>query len=317
MDQLQEMTTPVMDQPLLSLSPEKTRRLINLTEKSHESHMELNDILEWSKGIDRSIMPKRADHSWIYGTQYWDALTEEQRTELLWMEVASTASNFIWLEEGLTPLFIGLLHRNLKKVPDPIYEYMMVFCKEEVVHTQMFRRFLKLAKLPVYERPEVSNFISKLVEMHPVSGVLCTYLTEGLAEEAAMRQDAPGIEPLTKKMFFEHHREELRHLAFGKWICESFFEQVGAKTRGQMGFLVRCYMSTIVPLFTYNTEIARYLSFDIGIDPYDVDALDAIRRSPNNQRLNAERWGPMLAWIKQLGLASPEYQWLDPLEAIA
>jgi hypothetical protein len=303
-----------MDQPLLSLDHEKTRKLTNLIEKSHESHMDLNDVLDWARGADRSIMPKRADHSWIYGTPYWDALTEEQRVELLWLEVAMTASMFIWLEEGLSPLFIGLLHRNRKQMPAPIYEYMMVFCKEELVHTQMFRRFLKLAKLPVYERPEVMGFIDKLVEMHPVAGVLCTYLAEGIAEETAMRQDGPGIDPLAHQLFFEHHREELRHLAFGRWICESFFAEVGAQTKGQIGFLVRAFMSTNVPLFTYNPEISRYLSFDIGIDPNDAETIDRIRRSPNNERLNNERYGPTLEWIKQLGLAPANYQWLDPVQ---
>jgi len=314
MDQTQEMPTAPTEGPLLFLSDEKTRQLNNLIIKSHESHMELNDILPWANGIDRSIAPKRADHSWIYGTPYWDALTEEQRVELLWLETAMTASSFIWLEEGLAPLFINLLHKNRKQMPEPIYDYMMVFCKEEIVHTQMFRRFLKLANLPVYERPELMEFIDTLVEMHPVCGVLCTYLTEGIAEETAMRQDGPGIEPFTKKLFFEHHREELRHLAFGRWICESFFDAVGPNTKAQIGMLVKGFMSTIVPQFTYNPEISRYLSFDIGIDPNDEEAIDRIRRSANNTRLNDERFGPMLQWIKRLGLADDDYQFMEPLE---
>ena len=309
----QTQATPVTNPPLLWLSEDKFKQVVNLTNKSNESHMELNDVLPWADGIDRSVAPKRHDHSMLYGTPYWDRLTEEQKIELLWVEVAQTASAFIWLEEGLSPLFINLLHKNRAGIPQPIYDYMLVFCKEELVHTQMFRRFLKLAKLPVFERPEIMGFIDNLVNMHPVCGVLCTYLTEGIAEETAMLQDGPGIEPLTKKMFFEHHREELRHLAFGRWICESFFDAVGPETKGQIGYLVRAFMSTIVPLYTYNPEVGRYLSFDLGIDENDTETIDKIRRSENNQRLNAERFGDMLAWIKKLGLAHPEYQWMDPV----
>lgn len=310
----QEKTTSTIDRPLLGLNDEKTRKLSGLIEKSNESHMELNDVLEWSRGVDRSMLPKRVDHSWIYETSYWDALTEEQRAEMLWIENSNVVSSFIWLEEGLSPLFIGLLHKNRKQMSAPVYEYMMLFCKEELVHTQMFRRYLKLAKLPLWERPDVMQFNEALVEMHPVAGVLCTYLAEGVAEEAAMRQNGPDVEPLTHQMFFEHHREELRHLAFGRWICESFFEKASKQTKAQIGFLIRAFMSTIVPLFTYNPEISRYLSFDPGVDPNDAEALDRLRRSPNNQRLNNDRYGPMLEWIKQLGLASPTYQFLDPVE---
>jgi hypothetical protein len=314
MEQTLETTAPAALEPLLFVSEDRTTQLNNLITKSHESHMDLNDVLPWANGIDRSIAPKRHDHSMVYGTPYWDRLTEEQRIELLWVEVAQTASAFIWLEEGLSPLFIGLLHRNRTQMPEAIYEYMLLFCKEELVHTQMFRRWLKLANLSVYERPDFMQFIDELVEMHPVAGVLCTYLTEGIAEETAIRQEGPGIEPLTRQMFFEHHREELRHLAFGRWVCESFFATVGPQTKAQIGMLVRGFMGTIVPLYTYNPEITRYLSFDLGIDPNDTETIDRIRRSANNERLNHERFGPMLEWVKKLGLASPEYQWLDPME---
>src|ERR1700730_13311499 len=135
MNQPQEKVEPVMDRPLLSLNEDKTRRLSHLIVNAHDNHREINDVLEWSKGIDRSIMPKRADHSWTYGTPYWEALTEEQRVEMLWVETAWIPSGFIGLEQVPSPLFIGRLHKNRKQMPDPVYEYMMLFCKEELVHT--------------------------------------------------------------------------------------------------------------------------------------------------------------------------------------
>ncbi|MCU1246371.1 MAG: hypothetical protein JWN02_2281 [Acidobacteria bacterium] len=303
-----------MDQPILSVSTDTTRQLFNLIDKSHSSYMDLNTVVDWEKGIDRSIRPKKSEHSWVYGTPYWDALSEEQRLELLWVENAQIASGFIWLEEGLSPLFIRLLHKHRDHMPQPIYDYMMIFCKEEIVHTQMFRRYLTQAGLPLYQRPEIMQFIEELVNMHPVAGVLCTYLTEGIAEEAAMRQCAADVDPLTARMYMEHHREEVRHLAFGRWICEFFFEKASPETRGKLGYLVRSYMSTVVPQFTYNPEISKYLSFDLGIDPQDAEAVARIRKSPNNERINGERYGPMLQWVKKLGLAPAEYQWLDPVQ---
>jgi P-aminobenzoate N-oxygenase AurF len=302
-----------MEQPLLFLPEERSKQLLGLIDKSHTSYMDLNSIVPWENGIDRALKGKRDDHSWIYGTEYWDRLTPEQRHELCWVENAQTVSFFIWLEEGLNPLFIRLLHKSGNRIPEHIREYMMIFCKEEIVHTQMFRRYLRNAKLPLFTRPAVMAFIEELVNMHPVAGVLCTYLVEGLAEEAAMRQQGPGVDPVTTKMYYEHHVEEARHLAFGKWICESFFAMAPPEAKEQLGYLVRAYMSVLVPLFTYNPEISQYLSFDIGIDPNDAETIARVQRSEHNRKVNDERYGGMLAWIKKLGVAPPEYSWYDPV----
>ncbi|HEY0140681.1 MAG TPA: diiron oxygenase [Thermoanaerobaculia bacterium] len=300
-----------MQQAILNLNETKMRQLSGLVDKSNASHMELNDVLPWANGIDRTVAPKREDHAWLYGTPYWEQLTPEHKIEMMWVENAQTVSGFVWLEEGLSPLFIRLLHAHHGRVPETIRDYMMVFCKEEIVHTQMFRRYLKLANLPLYERPQLMDFIEELVTMHPAVGVLCTYLMEGTAEEAAMRQDGPGTEPLTRKLYFEHHREEARHLAFGRWICEEFFENLPPQVRGQIGFLVRSYMNIVVPLFTFNPEIQKYLSFELPFDVNDPAVIDAIRRSDNNRRVNDERYGPMLRWIKKLGLTPAEWDWFD------
>src|SRR5207245_8055576 len=88
------------------------RQLGDLIAISHRSHMELNTVLEWSRGVDRSLPPKRSDHSAIHGTPYWDALTECQRLEVLWQAVAQAASQFVWLVEAVYQLFIRLLLEN-------------------------------------------------------------------------------------------------------------------------------------------------------------------------------------------------------------
>ena len=300
--------------PIVSLNEEKTKQLGKLIEKSYDSYMDLNSILPWAQGVNRAIAPKREDHSWIYGTEYWDRLTPEQRLELLWIENAQTPAAFIWLEEGLSPLFIRLLHNFNGQFPEPIREYMMIFCKEEIVHTQMFRRYLKVAGLPLFKRPQFMDFVVDVEKMHPIVGILITFLLEATAEEQAMRQEGPGIDPLTRQLYYEHHREEARHLAFGRWICESFCESAPPQAKMMIGAALRATMSISIPRFTYNPEISQYLSFDIGIDPNDQEAIDRVRRSPNNQRLNEERYGAMLTWIKKLGLVPEEYDWFDPVE---
>jgi para-aminobenzoate N-oxygenase AurF len=301
-----------MERPILNLGQHRMGQLDGLIASSHAVHMDLNSVLDWSRGVDKSLPAKRLECSCIYGTRHWDVLTDAQRIEMLWQEVALSASQFIWLEEALNPLFMRLLHRNHLRVPPAIREYMVIFCREEIVHTQMFRRYLKLAGLPVYGAPDIQYFFEELVTMHPVVGVLCVYLGEALAEEAVMRQLGPGIDPLTRQLFYEHHREEARHLAFGRTICEAFFEHAPVRAKERIGQLVRGMMSSLVPDYTYGPEIARHLSFDIGIDPDDKEEIRRVQLSPNNRRLTDETWGHLLRWLKRMGLAAPDYDWFDP-----
>lgn len=303
----------MQQRPLLSLSGERAKQLEALITLSHESHMELNDVIEWSRGVDRSLVPKRPDHSAIYGTPYWERLDESQRLEVLWQAVAQAASQFIWLEEALAPLFIRLLHKHDGRIPEPIREYMMIFCREEIVHTQMFRRYLKLGNLPVYGGTEIQDLIADLEHYHPIAGVLCVYLGEAVAEEAVIRQHTPEMDPLTRQLFMAHHKEEARHLAFGRWICESYFEQAPPAAKQKISLLVRSFMSSLVPEFTYSPEVSKHLSFDIGIAPDDWDEIRRVRVLPHNRRLSHERWGSLLAWIKRLGIAPADYDWFDPI----
>jgi len=306
-----------MTQPILSLTDERTRQLQVLIDRSYTHYIDVNEVLDWNKGVDFSMNPKRPDHSWIYGTKYWDALTEPQRIQMMWKETAMNVSMFIWLEATLPDMFMGYLHDYRDKVPGPIHEYMMLFSKEEIVHILMFRRYLKMTGLEQFEAPGVLDFLKTLKTMHPIAGVLCTYLVESTAEEAAMLgSEGPGVDPLTRTMWKSHHFEEARHLAFGKWICEEFLQKASEETKFKLGYLARALMSTVVPQFTYSAEISKYLDFDIGISPDDAAEIDQVRRSANNQRINQLRYGPMLDWMKRVGLADADYDYFDPVQPL-
>jgi hypothetical protein len=153
--------------------------------------------------------------------------------------------------------------------------------------------------------------------MHPIAGLLCSFLLESVAEEGAMQGSAgPGVEPLTRQLWKEHHIEEARHLAFGRWMCESFMQKASPEAKFKLGFLARGFMSKLVPHFTYASEISQHLSFDIGIKPEDAEEIDRVRKSPNNQRINHERYGEMLDWMKRFGLADSSYDWFDPVQPL-
>lgn len=286
------------------------RKIINLTEFSHRSHMDLNTAVPWFEGVDKEIAPKRPETSWIYGTPAWDALTAAQRHELIWMENARDVSMFIWLEQTLPPLYMGYINRHGNLLPDYLKDYLLVFSGEEIVHIQVFRRYMEMTGLNLFTPPDGLHelFVDRLPGMPPIMGMLSTLLVEWVAENAAQYGTASKqVERLTQRMFREHHREELRHITFAKWVIESLLAGSSPAVRAGLREFTQTFMGRLVPQFTFNQEIVSKLSFDLGFAPTDVAAIDALRSSPNNLRMNGERFGEIFQWLRKMGLVDPEF----------
>lgn len=54
--------------------------------------------VDWDTPLDKSFHGMSPEWSSLYGTRYWDELTEDQRKELTRQESGSVASTGIWFE---------------------------------------------------------------------------------------------------------------------------------------------------------------------------------------------------------------------------
>ena len=288
-------TNPIV---LNERSQKTVRTLINA---SHRNLLFLDKVVDWETGIDFSKPPKLAESSWIYGTPYWDALTPAQRNEVLWLETGRDVSYFIWLEQTLPELYVGYVNKYHAQLSDDVREYLMVFSREEIVHTLMFRRYLEAANLRLWSHPEnipnYSQFEQQLAGKHPVYGICWNLLIEWFAElNSIFQTQTDGIDPLTRTMFKEHHTEELRHLAFAKTVCENYFEIAPAGELAEMCAFFQQGYGFLLDEYTYMPEIALHTSFEFPIQPSDTDKIRAVRNSENNQRLNAQRFRDVAEW---------------------
>jgi hypothetical protein len=283
---------------------EKSRAgILHLIESSHARPMDFNTVLPWERAVDRARLPKPVEQCWIYGTPYYDMLAPEQRHELLWKETARDVSMFITLEQTIPPLYIGYINQYQGELTPEVYEYLMLFSKEEIVHTLVFQHYMKLGNLPQFAPPDgLHDLLAKqLPAMHPVAGIICTLLIEWLAELAAMyASQGEDIEPMTRSLFYQHHLDESRHIAFGRWIAESYFEKSPQEDAARMKQLMRGVLARLVPQFTYNPEIARHTSYVFPIKCADQDAIEAVRKSAANTALNEMRFAPMFNWLRKL-----------------
>jgi hypothetical protein len=291
----------------IPLTSKRSGVVNTLIDASHRKMLKLNEVVEWSQGVDKSKLPKLEETAWLYGTSYWEAMTPEQRLETLWLETARDVSYFIWLEQALPELYVGYVNKYNAVLTDDVREYLMIFSREEIVHTLMFRRYLKTANLELWSHPatipQFSNFEKQLPDRHPVYGIIWNLLIEWFAELNSIYQTQhDSIDPLTRKMFKEHHMEEVRHIAFAKHIAENFFETAPeAEIQEMCGFFRKGY-KFLVDEYTYMPEIARFTSFDFPIKADDQQAIEAIRNSPHNKALNELRFKDVNEWCRKYGI---------------
>ena len=301
----QAKTNPIV------LDERRQKTVRTLINASHRKLLFLDQVVDWEKGIDFSKPPKVAESSWIYGTPYWDMLTPEQRTETLWLETGRDVSYFIWLEQTLPELYVGYVNKYHGELSDEVREYLMVFSREEIVHTLMFRRYLEKANLRLWSHPEnipnYSLFERQLAGKHPVYGICWNLLIEWFAElNSIFQTQTDGIDPLTRQMFKEHHLEEVRHIAFAKTICENYFESAPKEEMAEMQEFFQKGYGFLLDEYTYMPEIALHASFTFPIQPGDTDKIREVRNSPNNQRLNHARFRDVREWCEKYGIIKAE-----------
>jgi hypothetical protein len=262
-------------------------------------------VLPWNSGVDRTMFPKDPQHLWINGTRFLNGLSAAQILELAWLETGRDISMFIWLEQAIPPLYMGYINQYHDRLSPEVQEYLMVFSKEEIVHTLTFQRFMKLAKLEQWNPPAglYELLTVSLPKLEPAIGVLYTLLIEWVAELSAMHtSQGEAVEPMTRKLFREHHLDEARHIAFGRWISESFFESGPPEAIIQARQMARLIVPRLIDMFTYNPEIARHTSFVYPVPQDDHQKIEEVWRSPHNAKINAERFSELYAWIDKLAL---------------
>lgn len=290
---------------ILTLSEERKQKVSKLRAASHAKPMDFATVLPWDNGIDKSIYPKQKNHLWIYGTPYCDQLSEEQKLELAWLETGRDISMFIWLEQTIPELYMGYITKALDQLDKGTTEYLMIFSKEEIVHSMVFKRFMEMAELERWNPPVGlwELLTETLPKLEPAVGVLFTLLIEWVAELSAMHtSQADNVEPMARQLFKAHHYDEARHLAFGRWISESYFETAPEEETVKTRAMAKVIIPKLVNMFTYNPEIAAHTSFKFPISADDQDKIDEIWVSENNTRINNERFAEFYAWVDKLEL---------------
>ncbi|MCR9258162.1 MAG: diiron oxygenase [Pseudomonadaceae bacterium] len=161
----------------------------------------------------------------LYGTEYFDSLSEAQQKKLSFTELCNFFSLVL---QGERPLVQGLAHRlYLKTTEPPVSDYLHHFIDEENKHMIMFGMFLNRYFGKVYPEKKVTIPREYAKGEEDVAFLCKALVVEEYGEyyNVVMWHDK-SLHPLVSEINRVHHFDETRHLAFGRArLVETFNEK--------------------------------------------------------------------------------------------
>lgn len=190
------------------------RRLLDSSDQL--SYDPLQEV-DWNGEVDPFHHGTSPEWSTLYGTAYWDEMTEQQRAALTRQEAASVASTGIWFEMILQQMIIRDFYA--KDPTDPAFQWALTEIADECRHSIMFARGAQKLGAPAYRPPR------HVVEGGRVFKTLAkgeaAYAAILVAEEVldVMQRDwmrDERVAPFARTINNIHVVEEARHMRFAR-----------------------------------------------------------------------------------------------------
>lgn len=173
--------------------------------------------VDWSTPLDTGHHGASPEWSTLYGTAYWQELTDSQRKALTRQEAASVASTGIWFEMILQQMVLRDMYA--KDPTDPRFQWALTEVADECRHSIMFARGAAKLGAPAY-RPRRA-----VVELGRAFKTLAfgeaAYAAILVAEEVldVMQRDwmrDERVAPFVRTINNIHVVEESRHMKFAR-----------------------------------------------------------------------------------------------------
>lgn len=272
---------------------------VRLTNLSREQLWNVYQEFEWPEALDPERYQMLPELISIYGTELWDELSEEQRKRLSLYEIG----NFFSLTlQGERPLVAGLSDRLYsKRVSREATEYLHHFIDEENKHMIMFGIFLNKYLGKVYPEKKIALGGERSKGEEEVAFFCKVLVVEELGDyyNVKMMLD-DSIEPIVKRINWVHHRDESRHLGFGRRhlteLVEHWLPQWSDETRRGFSDWLGQYVRSSWADF-YNPTMYK----DAGLaDPYEVRKMALAHPATAEHRAKASK--KLLNIFLRLGL---------------
>ncbi|MGE3636732.1 MAG: diiron oxygenase [Sandaracinaceae bacterium] len=242
---------------------------VKLTKQSRDQFWNVYTEFDWPDALDADRFAMTPELVSIHGTELWESLDDAQKKKLSLYEVA----NFFSLTlQGERPLVAGLSDRLYsKRLSHEGTEYIHHFIDEENKHMIMFGLFLQKYVGKVYPEKKIALDRTYVKGEEEVAFFCKVMVVEELGDyyNVKMMLD-DSIEPIVKQINWVHHRDESRHLGFGRRhlteLCEKWVPTWSEDTKAGFATWLSQYVQSSWNDF-YNPTMYK----DAGLaDPYEV-----------------------------------------------
>ncbi len=198
-----------------------------LTGASRRKAWNVYEAFNWPAALDANLWYMPPELISIHGTPAYDSLSEEQKRRLSLFEIGNFFSLVL---QGERPLVQGLVHRMyLKSNSREVTEYLHHFVDEENKHMVMFGEFCNRYIGKVYPEKKISLAREYSKGEEEVAFYCKVMVVEELGDYYNVVIDRDErVDPLVREINRVHHRDEARHLAFGRVFLAELFERHAA-----------------------------------------------------------------------------------------
>lgn len=291
-----------------TLSPRFSDLLEKLNKASEKKQMSLLLDHPWDEPIDNVWLKKRENIS-IYGTPYYDLASEEERRLLSVYETGAWWYTFIVFENLVSEYYMKIVnHGSLKRFPE-VVKYIHHFCKEEIVHAMVFRKamnYFNIAPFPVpLNLREIYSHNASMSEF-PLKAIYLTILIEWLAENNAMEDcNSKEISKLSRAVAVEHHKEEARHIEWGKNMIREFIDVVPDFLNEAREITAPMLRSMLDMSISSIMVYARVGFKDKAFKNYK-ELIPTVLNAENRKKINSKIMAPMMRYFVEIGICTHE-----------
>ncbi|MFE0375851.1 ferritin-like domain-containing protein [Streptomyces inhibens] len=220
-------------------------RLLALYQKGKDKQWDANLRIDWELEVDPKDPLGTPDESMsLYGTKYWDKISEKDRGDLRQHYTSWQFSQFLHGEQGA----MVCAARIVESAPDLDAKfYSATQTMDEARHAEIYSRFLQEKIGMLY--PVNDNLQALLGDTLKDSRWDMPYLgmqvlIEGLALAAFGMIRDTTTKPLPKQILAYVMQDEARHVAFGRMALRDYYKQLtDAELREREDFVIEgCYL---------------------------------------------------------------------------
>ncbi|GAA2253211.1 membrane protein [Streptomyces ruber] len=218
--------------------------------------------VDWETPLDKDFHGASPEWSTLFGTAYWDELTEPQRKELTRQEAASVASTGIWFEMILQQLILRDVYA--KDPTDDRVQWALTEIADECRHSIMFARGAQKLGAPAYRPHRVAVELGRLFKTTAFGEA--AYAAILVAEEVldVMQRDwmrDERVVPFVRTINNIHVVEESRHMKFAREEMRRNLAKAGRARRYFHAFLIAVAAYVIV-----TSMVSRKVYANAGLD---------------------------------------------------